>query len=107
MGLSWMFLYEAYGRIGVSIASLLYYCGPVIVMALAPILFKEKLTHQKLIGFAFVLIGIILVNGNLISNEKNLFGLFCGVMSAIMYSFMVILIKKQQISPVWRIRCFN
>ena len=32
MGASGMFLYEAYARIGVSIASLLYYCGPVIVM---------------------------------------------------------------------------
>lgn len=31
MGTSWMFLYEAYTQIGVSIASLLYYCGPVIV----------------------------------------------------------------------------
>ena len=29
MGTSWMFLYEAYTRIGVSIASLLYYCGQI------------------------------------------------------------------------------
>ena len=36
MGTSWMFLYEAYAQIGVSIASLCYYCGPVIVMALSP-----------------------------------------------------------------------
>ncbi len=47
MGASWMFLYEAYARIGVSIASLLYYCGPVIVMALSPLLFKEKGLYQK------------------------------------------------------------
>ena len=39
MGTSWMFLYEAYQQIGVSISSLLYYCGPVIVMVLSPILF--------------------------------------------------------------------
>ena len=38
MGASWIFLYEAYARIGVSISSLLYYCGPVIVMALSPLL---------------------------------------------------------------------
>lgn len=31
MGASWMFLYEAYQQIGVGFASLLYYCGPVIV----------------------------------------------------------------------------
>lgn len=36
MGTS-VFLYEAYVRIGVSIAALFYYCGPVIVMALSPL----------------------------------------------------------------------
>lgn len=51
MGTSWIFLYEAYARIGVSIASLLYYCGPVIVMVLSPLLFREKLTSYKVIGF--------------------------------------------------------
>ena len=64
MGTSWMFLYEAYTRIGVSIASLLYYCGPVIVMALSPLLFKEKLTANKVLGFLAVVIGVILINGN-------------------------------------------
>ena len=58
MGTSWMFLYEAYSQIGVSLASLSYYCGPVIVMALSPILFKEKLTKNKFMGFFAVLIGI-------------------------------------------------
>ena len=42
MGVSWIFLYEAYQQIGVSIASLAYYCGPVIVMLLSPVLFKES-----------------------------------------------------------------
>lgn len=63
MGTSWMFLYEAYSQIGVSIASLCYYCGPVIVMILSPLVFKEKLTATKIIGFLAVLIGIFLVNG--------------------------------------------
>ena len=37
MGTSWMFLYEAYVQIGISIATLAYYCGHVIVMILSPI----------------------------------------------------------------------
>ena len=94
MGLSWMFLYEAYNRIGVSVSSLLYYCGPVIVMALSPVVFKEKLTHHKLTGFLAVFIGIILVNGNLVNSANNFWGIFCGAMSALMYSFMVIFNKK-------------
>ncbi len=93
MGASWMFLYEAYSRIGVSISSLLYYCGPVIVMVLSPLLFKERLTLPKITGFIAVLAGIFLVNGN-ISGQLNKWGIFCGLMSAVMYAFMVICNKK-------------
>ena len=34
-----MFLYEAFNQIGVSLAILYCYCGPVLVIALSPILF--------------------------------------------------------------------
>lgn len=94
MGTSWMFLYEAYQQIGVSFASLLYYCGPVIVMVLSPILFKERLTKQTITGFLIVLLGIILVNGKMAASQGKAVGLFCGAMSAVMYFFMVTLNKK-------------
>ena len=93
MGTSWMFLYEAYAQVGVSVASLCYYCGPVIVMILAPLLFKEKLTFPKVIGFLAVLIGIFFVNGYG-AVAANHFGLLCGLASAVMYAVMVIFNKK-------------
>lgn len=96
MGASWMFLYEAYIRIGVSIASLLYYCGPVIVMALSPLLFKEKLTILKIAGFLSVLCGVVFINGNALTGGSDLFGILCGLLSAVMYSFMVIFNKKSE-----------
>lgn len=93
MGTSWLFLYEAYAQIGVSIASLCYYTGPVIVMIVSPFIFKEKMTVSKIICFALVALGIVLVNGQ--AEEKlNLFGLICGLASALMYSFMVIFNKR-------------
>ena len=94
MGASWMLLYEAYARIGVSIASLLYYCGAVIVMILSPFLFKERLTLYKVIGFLSVLLGIFLVNGNAFEESGDLFGIICSLLSAVMYAFMVICNKK-------------
>lgn len=94
MGTSWMFLYEAYQQIGVSLSSLLYYCGPVIVMILSPLIFKEKLTIPKIVGFATVLVGILLVNGNAVDGNLNTWGLFCAAMSAITYFFMVTLNKQ-------------
>ncbi len=96
MGTSWMFLYEAYQQIGVSLASLLYYCGPVIVMILSPLIFKEKLTIPKITGFMIVLAGIVLVNGNLVDDNSNTWGIICGAMSAVMYFFMVTLNKQSK-----------
>ncbi len=94
MGTSWMLLYEAYARIGVGISSLLYYCGPVIVMALSPLLFREKLDIFKAGGFLAVLCGVFLVNGNAWSGGGDTFGILCGALSAVMYAFMVIFNKK-------------
>ena len=94
MGANWLFLYEAYQQIGVGAASLLNYCGPVIVMALAPIFFREKLTVRKCLGFLTVLIGVFLINGQAAQEGKTLWGLFCGGMSAVMYAVFVIANKK-------------
>lgn len=94
MGTSWMFLYEAYRQIGVGIASLAYYCGPVIIMILSPVLFHEKLTWQKTTGFFGVLVGMFCVNFQAFNEGKTTWGLVCGIMSAIMYAIMVIFNKK-------------
>lgn len=94
MGASWMFLYEAYQQIGVSLASLAYYCGPVIVMILSPLLFQERLTWPKVLGFLTVLCGIALVNGQAFQEGCTLWGLTCGGMSALLYALMVICNKK-------------
>ncbi len=96
MGTSWMFLYEAYQQIGVSLASLLYYCGPVIVMILSPLIFKEKLTAAKITGFTIVLAGIVFINSNMVGDSRNTWGTACGAMSALMYFFMVTLNKKSK-----------
>lgn len=94
MGICWMFLYEAYAQVGVSIASLAYYCGPVLVMIAAPIIFREKLHLSIIAGFAAVLLGMLCVNGGSLLTGGMSFGLFCGIMSAVMYAVMLIFNKK-------------
>ena len=90
MGTSWMFLYEAYRQIGVGLATLAYYIGPVLVMAVAPLVFKEKLIPARLKGFAVVLAGMVMVNGNAFAEGALSWGLVCGLMSAVMLAVMVI-----------------
>ena len=94
MGASWILLYEAYQQVGISIASLAYYCGPVIVMILSPFLFRETLTWPKIAVFLTVLAGMCLVNLQALDEGKTIWGLFCGLMSAFMYALMVTANKK-------------
>ena len=96
MGMSWMFLYEAYQRIGVGLASLLYYTGPVIVVLLSPLLFRERLTARKLLCFAVVLAGMLLTNLHQLQGEGGIVGILCALGSAVLYAFMVILNKKAE-----------
>jgi drug/metabolite transporter (DMT)-like permease len=108
MGASWMFLFEAYAQIGVSIATLAYYSGPVIVMILSPITFKEKMTAVKLLGFLAVVLGMFCVNGQSILQGAVSWGLVFGILSAFMYALMVIFNKKAASitgleNPVWQL----
>lgn len=93
MGVHWMFLYEAYARVGPGLGTLLCYCGPVIVVVLSPIIFGEKLTVPKLIGFAAVMLGVSFISG--ISGAKmDPLGFISGILSAVTYAGMVIFNKK-------------
>ena len=96
LGLSWIFLFEAYRTIGVSVGTLLYYCGPVLVMALAPFIFKERLSSVKLVGFGIVLGGMLLVNAEAFLEGAISVGILFGLLAAVMYATMVIFNKKGQ-----------
>ena len=98
MGLSWIMLFTAYSHIGVSLSSLLYYCGPVIVMLLSPALFGEKLTLQRICGFVLVLAGILCVNGAAGSGSLDFTGILCSAGSAVFYAAMVIFNKKSDVT---------
>lgn len=94
MGLSWLFLYEAYRLVGVGVSSLAYYCAPVMVMVLSPLLFKEPLTKRGLVSLGVVLAGAFLVSGETLSSGGSAQGMLCGWMSAIAHAAMVVFSKK-------------
>ena len=71
MGACWLVLFEAYVRVGVGISTLIYYCGPVIVMALSPFIFHEKLSAVKIIGMVIVLAGMLLINGSAAFRKRS------------------------------------
>ena len=93
LGASWIFLFRAYQTIGVGVSSLLYYCGPIIVMALSPLIFGEKLTGGKIAGFIAVACGAFLIAAQGLGGNMPIAGIACGIASAFCYALMVIASK--------------
>ena len=89
MAADWLFLFEAYAQIGVSMGMLINYCGPAIVVALSPFLFKERLTRSKQAALLAALIGVFLISGQAMGGGSS-WGLICAVLSAFSYASMVI-----------------
>lgn len=94
MGLNWLFLFAAYRYTTVSIATLVYYCAPVFVLFLSPILLKEKLTWSKVFGIGIALCGMVLVNGTQSGGTDPGKGLVFGLLAASFYAGLMLLNKK-------------
>lgn len=94
LGASWIFLFCAYQLIGVGISSLLYYCGPIIVMALSPVLFGERVSAGKFCGFIVVAAGALLIATQGLGESLPIKGLLCGAASAVCYALMVVASKR-------------
>lgn len=90
MAADWFFLFEAYATVGVSLGMLINYCGPAIVIALSPVILKERLTLPKLAALMSALVGACLISGQAAADGVRLWGLFCAVMSAAAYAAMVL-----------------
>ena len=94
LGGAWILLCEAYTKIGVSLSTVLYYCGPVIVIAVSPLIFGEKITVSKLLGIVAVLFGMFMLNKSELLSGGLSVGVLYGIMAAVLYSVMVIFSKK-------------
>lgn len=92
-GMSWVFLYEAYRLVGVGVSTVVYYLGPVAVMALSPIVFKERLIAAKVLCLGLVLFGAILLNSAPDAVGADSLGMAYAFGSAACHAVMVIFNK--------------
>lgn len=94
MGLNWMFLFAAYRYTSVSVATLVYYCAPVLVLFLSPLLLQERLTWPKLAGIGAAFLGMILVNGAQSGGTDPQKGFIFGLLAALFYAGLILLNKR-------------
>ena len=94
MGFNWILLFEAYHYTTVSVATLSYYFAPVIVTAVCPVLFREKLTQKQIICFVMSTLGLVLITGiGELNGSRNLLGICFGLGAACFYATVMLLNK--------------
>ena len=94
LGLNWIFLFAAYIKTTVAIASLCNYMAPVIVILIAPMVLREPLNRKKLPFVATALIGIILVSGVWKGSLGDISGVWMGLAAALCFVAIVICNRK-------------
>lgn len=94
LGLNWVALFEAYRILNVSLATLIYYVGPIVVLLLSPLIFRERLSKKKLLSAAFVAVGLVCISGSIVVSGMNTLGLAAAILSALFYAVLIVFNKK-------------
>ncbi len=90
MAFNWIALFEAYQLTSVSVATVVYYLAPAIVIAASPLLYKEKLTPHKIAGLCGALLGMGCVSLSAGVGEISFQGILMAFGGACLYATVVL-----------------
>ena len=99
LGLNWIFLFAAYVKTTVAVASLCNYMAPILVIAFAPLVLKEKLDPRKLPCIAAALLGIVLVSNIFGGGIGDPAGIAFGLAGALCFAAIVFCNRKMKDIP--------
>lgn len=102
LGANWIFLFEAYRRTTIQLATLSYYLAPVLILAASPFVLKERMSARKVFCVLAALTGMALVSG--IGGAQaggNLNGILLGLCAAVCYAALTMTNKfLKGVSPM-------
>jgi len=90
---NWIFLFEAFKHTTIANATLSYYMAPVFVIALSPLVLKEKIIPRKVICLGVALVGMLLIlKGSSQSGTagNDLLGIAWGIAAAACYASLML-----------------
>lgn len=97
VGANWIFLFEAYKYTTVSIATLSYYCAPIFVTIMAPIILKEKISLMKFLCVCTAMIGMLCIvgtnKGSIGEGYNHFLGITYGLTAAVGYASVILMNK--------------
>ncbi len=90
LGINGAFIFAAYNATTVSMATIVFYCAPVIVFFLSPIVFKVRLTKRQIIGIGAAVLGMLLVNLSAFQTGALSWGTLYAFIAAVLYAVVAI-----------------
>ena len=94
LGFNWVALFEAYRLLNVSLATLIYYVGPMLILLLSPVLFHERLNGTKITALCLVAVGLVCISGSIAFGGMNAAGLLTAIVSALFYAALIVFNKR-------------
>lgn len=97
LGFNWILLFEAYRYTTIAVATLCYYLAPIIVVAVSPLVFKERLGLFRILCVLAALIGMVFVSGAAeggLPAPGQAKGIALALGAALLYAAIVISNKK-------------
>ncbi len=99
LGANWVALFEAYRLLNVSLATLIYYVGPMLILLLSPVLFRERLSGAKIAAVCLVAVGLVCISGSIAFGGLSVTGLLVAMLSALFYAALIVFNKRVVRTP--------
>lgn len=99
LGFNWILLFESYRYTTIAVATLCYYLAPIIVVALSPLVFKERLGFFRIVCVLAALVGMVFVSGAAeggLPSPGQASGVLLALGAALLYAAIVISNKKMK-----------
>ena len=94
LGANWVALFEAYRLLNISLATLIYYTAPMLILLFSPLLFREKLNGAKITAICAVAVGLVCISGSIAFGGLSARGLLTALLSALFYAALIVFNKR-------------
>ena len=93
--LTGIFLYSAFIHVNVGLAVTIHFINPMLVMLAGALLFREKMGLYKWIALAFVMVGIMLLTGDV--DRTNVIGIIFALMSGTSITIYILTMGRSKL----------
>jgi drug/metabolite transporter (DMT)-like permease len=103
---NWVFLFESFTMTSISVGTIVYHTQPFYVLLLGALIFRERLTAQKVAWVLVAFIGLVMVTGlkpedlRGSGDDRYLQGIGYALLAALLYGFATLIAKRlKQVRP--------